>query len=235
MSEIDIKHVIPQREFMQHAEELLCHTSRYYVYTEKFLADLAGEPGFCMAGYDCDHLSPNQRNLLAALIMESPSEENGKAIVQIVSDVIAGRKEVDGVLEAKYREHLPSRRYLLHHYCGGHGFRVSQHISPAAAMQDLARRLLIPIEVNGRVVRLPICLLGQYLDSANPIIRRNIKESVQLLYEGGYRLSNMPANSNVRFDWGWNRIRMSMQLFIWYLRHFRRPHQHPMKSRMVGH
>ena len=235
MSEIEIRQLVPQREFMQHAEELLCHTSRYYIYTEKFLADLVEDPSFCMAGYDCDQLSPDQRSLLAALVMESPTKEIGKAIVQVVSDVIAGRKEVDEVLEAKYREHLPSRRYLLHHYCGGHGFQLNNRISPAEAIQDLAKRLLIPIEVKGQVIRLPFSLLGQYLDSANPVIRQNIEESVQLLYEGGYRLSNMPVNSDERLDWGWNRIRMSLRLFIWYLRHFRRPHQHPMKSRMVGH
>ncbi|MCF6282429.1 MAG: hypothetical protein L3J28_09500 [Candidatus Polarisedimenticolaceae bacterium] len=204
-----------QLEYMQHAEELLCHTSRYYAYTEQFLANLSGKANFSMTGYHCDQLSEEQRVLLSALMMASPTKQNGVTITQIVSDVICGRREVDKQLKVQFAERIPSHHFLLHHYFGGHGFQLSQINSPVGPIKNLARRLLIPIEIEKQQVRLSFNQLGKHLDSSNPTIRQNVLESIQRLYAGGYRLVNAPAHPMWHIDLSWNRLRISFQLLHW--------------------
>lgn len=219
-----------QSEYMQHAEELLCHTSRYYAYTEQFLAKLADQPDFSMTGYHCDQLSTDQRALLVALMMAPPTQQSSQMITQIISDVIAGRDEIDEAAMMQYKRHLPDKHFALHHYFGGHGFQLDQLSSPAGPIKDLALRLLIPIEVEGERVKLPFYQLGHYLDSSNPTIRQNVLESIQHLYAGGYRLVNASAQHN----WGWNRWRISIQLFQYrFTAYFQLNQPHTMDSKPI--
>lgn len=201
-----------QQAYMQHAEELLCHTSRYYACTEDFLSKLSGQANFSMTGYHSNHLSEDQRQLLAALMMERPTEQNGQIITQIISDVVDGKKAVDEQFKVQFSEHFPSSHFLLHHYVGGHGFSLNQTPSPTRAINDLAQRLLIPIEVEGERVKLSFSQLGSYLDSSNPTIRHNVLESIQQLYAGGHRLVNQSALPIWHIDLSWNRLRISLQL-----------------------
>jgi hypothetical protein len=208
----EIKQSAFQQEYMQHAEELLCHTSRYYAYTEQFLANLSGQSNFSMTGYHANHLSKDQLRLLATLMMEEPTQQNGQVITQIISDVIRGEANVDKPLLEQFCKHSPSQSYLLHHYYGGHGFQLDQIDSPAGPIKEIAERLLIPIHIENNCAKLPFNQLGGYLDSSNPTIRQNILESIQRLYAGGYKLVNQSNRPTWHIDLSWNRLRISRQL-----------------------
>lgn len=72
MNALKIHCPVCHQKFGDCAEELLFYTSRYYGYTEKFLARLACQPGFSMVGYEANKLSPQQRKVLTGLLTKSP-------------------------------------------------------------------------------------------------------------------------------------------------------------------
>ena len=192
----------PHTDYACCAEELLRHTSRYYSYTEQYLADLAKQSGFSLAGYDCRHLSRNQKKVLSGLLTEVPDQESAAQIIQIISDVIAGSRGVDAELLERYEQ-----RYFRTHphrftpHIDGNGVHLDVSTAPLDPIQNMAHRLNIPVEVKGRDVFIPMHVLGRYLDSANAVIKQNIQDSILLMRDGGYRLKDMPYPSHCQNDW----------------------------------
>ena len=192
----------PHRDVMHCAEELLFHTSRYYVYSERFLADLAGRPDFSMVGYDCRRLSENQQKVLSGLLTEVPALEIARKIIKIVSDVTNGIKEVDAELLQKYEQlYFRGCPCCFHHHVNGRGTSLANETSPVDPIQNMAQRLHIPIEIKGSKVRMPMRILRKYLDSANAVIRQNIQDDILMLHDGGYRLVNMPYEPKKKRNW----------------------------------
>jgi len=192
----------PHTDYAYCAEELLCHTSRYYSYIEQYLADLAQQPGFSLAGYDCRNLSRNQKKVLSGLMTEAPGQKSAAHIIQIVSDVVAGHRGVDAELLQKYEQ-----RYFCTHphrftpQVDGSGAHLDVSTAPLDPIQNMAHRLNIPIEIKGRDVLIPMHVLGRHLDSANAVVRQNIQDCILLLHDSGYRLKDMPYPSQSQNDW----------------------------------
>lgn len=203
------------RGYMHCAEELLRHTSRYYPYAEHFLAQLADQPDFSMAGYDADRLSEGQRQVLVGLLGEAPSRTSGQQIIQIISAVIRGDAGVDEALLAKYHSRFKSGvgRFLLRQKGKGRAV-LEKGVSPVAPLQNIAMRLGIPVAVRGREVRVPFRVLVKHLDSPNPTIRRNLQEDILMLHDGGYRLVNSTHRPKKRIDWGHHHNRLLLPLLL---------------------
>jgi hypothetical protein len=96
---------------------------------------------------------------------------------------------------------------------------LEKGISPVAPLQNLARRLGIPIEIKGKEVRVPFRILARHLDSPNPTIRRNLQEDVLMLHDGGYRLVNSAHRPHKRIDWGRHHGRLLLPLLLRRLLH----------------
>jgi len=192
----------PHTDYAHCAEELLCHTSRYYSYTEQYLADLAKQPKFSLARYDCRNLSRSQKKVLSGLMTENPNQVTASHIIQIVSDVVAGYRGVNTELLEKYEQ-----RYFRTHphrftpQIDGSGVHLDIKTSPLDPIQNMARRLNIPVEVKGRDVLIPMHVLGRHLDSANAVVKQNIQDCILLLHDSGYHLKDMPYPSHSQNDW----------------------------------
>jgi len=218
MGSIHSKVFSSHRAFEHCVEELLWHRSRYYHYAEQFLAGLAGRPDFCMAAYDADRLSPQQRRVLSGLLQEQPTPAIGLSIIGIVTDVIQGESGVDALLLAQYTQ----RSVAASPPMSGGFFDSStvcrdESISPAEPLQNMASRLGIPVEVKGREVRVPMRMVARYLDSPNPTVRRNLQDGILLLKRGGYRLINNRQRPQSRIDWDQQRGHLSVPVTVWQL------------------
>ncbi|MFC1683971.1 hypothetical protein ACFL0R_00660 [Pseudomonadota bacterium] len=237
MGSIHSKVFSSHRAFEHCVEELLWHRSRYYHYAEQFLAGLAGRPDFCMAAYDADRLSPQQRQVLFGLLQEPPAPSVALNIIGIVTDVIQGKPGVDAVLLEQYTK----RSVAASPPMSGGSFDSSEvcrdeTISPAEPLQNMASRLGIPVEVKGREVRVPMRIVARYLDSPNPTVRRNLQDGILLLKKGGYRLINDRQRPQSRIDWDQQHGHLSVPVMVWHLllrwAHLqKRNARHPIYSR----
>ncbi len=192
----------PHTDYAHCAEELLCHTSRYYSYTEQYLADLAKQPEFSLVGYDCRNLSSNQKKVLSGLMAENPGRETASHIIQVVSDVIAGLRGVDAELLERYEQrYFRTNPHRFTPQVDGSGVHLDVKTAPLDPIQNMAHRLNMPVEVKGHDVLIPKHVLGRHLDSANAVIKQNIQDCIVLLHDGGYRLKDMPYPSSSQNDW----------------------------------
>lgn len=218
MGSIHSKVFSSHRAFEHCVEELLWHRSRYYHYAEQFLAGLAGRPDFCMAAYDADRLSPQQRQVLSGLLKEQPTPAIGLSIIGIVTDVIQGKPGVDALLLARYSK----RSVATSSPMSGGSFDSSEvcrdeTISPAEPLQNMASRLGIHVEVKGREVRVPMRIVARYLDSPNPTVRRNLQDGILLLKKRGYRLVNDRQRPQRKIEWDQLHGHLPLPVVVWQL------------------
>jgi len=202
MSSCQPQYPRPHIDYAHCAEELLFHTSRYFSYTEQYLMELAQQPEVSLAGYDCRNLSMNQKKVLAGLMTETPGRKTASYIIQVIVDVISGYRGVDAELLEKYEQRY--FRTYPHYFTpqvDGGGIHLDIRTAPLDPIQNMAHRLNMPVEVKGRDVLIPMCLLRRYRDSANAVIKQNIQDSISLLRDGGYRLRDMPYPPGGQNDW----------------------------------
>lgn len=176
------------------AEELFHHTSRYYTYTEVFLRNLSGDRSFSMNKYKADHLSREQRLLMAAVLSCRPNKRNATTIIEIVNTVSLGKSFVNQhQIDHYYNqiERIPKGVNLV--YKQNIHLDTSVDLAPIDPFLNIAERLRLPVAVSGRHVVLSLNQLAEHLDSPISSIRTNLQNAVLMLHEAGYLLRNHPG------------------------------------------
>lgn len=218
MKGLHVKTPPSHRAFKHCAEELLRYKSRYYRFAERFLAELAGHPAFCMTTYDVRRLSHQQRQVLSGLLQEQPTPAIARSIIGIVSDVMQGEAGVDEALLEKYATGalmIPSCTTSAPY--GRTATCADEPVLPAEPLQNMASRLGIPLEVKGNEVRVRMRVLARYLDSPNPTIRRNLQDCILRLQQGGYRLVNERQRPPRKIEWDRHHGRLPLPVVAWQL------------------
>ena len=173
------------------AEELFHYTSRYYVYTEAFLRNLADDRQFRMSGYQADRLSVEQRELMAAILCCPPDRETAGGVTLIVSSTLKGELAPPDGLAERYRDQLariPRGSTIA--------FRAHDHrpdpddTPPLDPFLNLAERLLMPVAVREHHVEVSLHTLAKHLDSPVSRIRTNLQDAVLRLHNAGYLVRN---------------------------------------------
>lgn len=180
----------PHADFSEHAQELFFYTSRYYVYTEKFLRRLTGRESFHMAGYQAEHLSPIQRSVMAIVLASPANTRAGQALTDIVEHVRAGSRTAPPGLSTRYRTRTYSPRVRHHEFPRT---RTAGTVARDSAdpLLNMARRLRIPARRQGAVISLAFPALARHLDSSNPTIRRNLQDAIATAHASGYHIRHM--------------------------------------------
>lgn len=173
------------------SEELFHYTSRYYGVTEAFLRGLTERPEFTMSGYKAPRLSERQRPVMASILTYPPSPDTGLAVISIVEMVL---KREGGVDEALLESYPPLSRDELPKEAGA-GHATAPHpldVTPLEPWLAMAERLLMPVAVRDHHVEVDMHQLAKHLDSANPVIRGNLRKCIVDLHDAGYMLRNHP-------------------------------------------
>ena len=181
---------LSDRRWGNSAEELLRYTSRYYTYTQSLLRNLSESPEFNMAGYQAAGLSMAQRALMAQMLALPPVQEVARDVIVLVRSRILGEAEPSAELIERYPiVPVQPKQPVLVYADRPHEPRADG-ASPLDPFINLAARLHLPYEVDGRHLRVPFRLLVKHLDSNNAQIRENLRDAVLHLHEGGYVLSS---------------------------------------------
>lgn len=175
------------------AEELFHYSSRYYCTTEAFLRNLAGDDRFRMSGFKAAKLSPEQRDLMAAVLACPPDADTAAAVIGIVEAVLRGDTGVDTALAARFAPQpaaAASADTASPHVAVGEP--LAGDVDPLDPFLNMAERLLMPVAVRGRRIDVPMLELARHLDSANARVRSNLQDAVIALHNAGYVLKNHP-------------------------------------------
>lgn len=176
------------------AEELFHYTSRYAIYTEAFLRNLADQRQFSLAGYQPNKLSAKQRRLLAAILYDPPDRNSARAITAIVRAARNGDPEVNEALTEHYRDRLkviPEGVTLV--YAERRPHIVREQVAPLDPFLNLAKRLMLPVAVHDHHVEVSLKQLAEHLDSSNATQRSNLQDAILRVHNAGYILRNHPG------------------------------------------
>jgi len=173
------------------SEELFHYTSRYYGVTEAFLRGLAERPGFSMSGYKAASLSDQQRIAMAAILSRAPARETGLGVVTLAEAVIRGVSDVAEELLQQFQPE-PLASEPVETLVGHAKPQRPLDIEPLEPWLSLAERLLMPVAVHEHHVEVDMQQLAKHLDSPNPAIRSNLRQTILDLHEAGYLLRNHP-------------------------------------------
>ncbi len=176
------------------AEELFHYTSRYATYTEAFLRNLADQRQFSLSGYSPAKLSDKQRRLMAAILFDPPERRSARAITSIVRAVRNDDPEADQELLEHYKEHLkviPEGATLVY---AEHTPRLArEEVAPLDPFFNLAKRLKLPVAVDGHHLEVSLKQLAEHLDSTNATLRSNLQDAILRAHHAGYILRNHPG------------------------------------------
>jgi hypothetical protein len=176
------------------AEELFHYTSRYATYTEAFLRNLADQRQFSLSGYSPANLSEKQRRLLAAILFDPPNRRSARAITSIVRAVRNGDPEIEPALVERYHDGLkviPEGATLIY---AERSPRLQQaEVAPLDPFFNLAKRLKLPVAVDGHHLEISLKQLAEHLDSPNATLRSNLQEAILRAHTAGYILRNHPG------------------------------------------
>ncbi len=176
------------------AEELFHYTSRYFCATEAFLRHLAGDEGFMMSGYKATDLSPEQRDLMAAVLSCAPDRRAAGTLVGIVGAVLRPDPGVKSEWLDAYRVQLaevarnresPAQRSHLPVF-------DNPDVLPLDPFLNIAERLQMAVAVHEGHVELSLYALAEHLMSPNSTLRTNLHNAVLLVHNAGYVLRNHP-------------------------------------------
>jgi len=176
------------------AEELFHYTSRYYVYTEAFLRNLADDRNFSMASYDATQLSDPQRELMAAILACKPDRQTASASMEIVTSVRLGKSFVNQAQVERYHKQidaLPKNVKLV--YRRNLKCPDANDLSPLDPFLNIAERLRLPVAVKEHHIEVSLSQLAEHLDSPIPSMRVNLQNAVLQLHAAGYLLRNHPG------------------------------------------
>ncbi len=176
------------------AEELFHYTSRYALYTEAFLRNLADQRQFSLSGYAPSKLSQKQRRLMAAILSSAPGREAARALTCIIRAVRNGDPEVDEDLLAQYKDRLkviPEGVTLAYAERKPHIERGE--VAPLDPFLNLAVRLQLPVAVHDHHVEVSLKQLAEHLDSTNATLRSNLQDAILRVHNAGYILRNHPG------------------------------------------
>lgn len=175
------------------AEELFHYSSRYYCATEAFLRNLAGNERFRLSGYKAANLSPQQRDLMAAVLSRRPDADTAAAVIAIVEAVLRGEDGVDAELLTRFAPPpAPAGSVDTASPQVQTGVPLTGEVDPLDPFLNMAERLLMPVAVRGRRVEVPMLELARHLDSTNARVRSNLQDAVIALHHAGYVLHNHP-------------------------------------------
>jgi hypothetical protein len=176
------------------AEELFHYTSRYALYTEAFLRNLADQRQFSLSGYQPSKLSEKQRRLVAAILYGPPDRDSARALTAIVRAVRNDDQGVDETLAERYRDRLrviPEGATLVY---AARGQRIdSDYVAPLDPFLNLAKRLKLPVAVHDHHVEVSLKQLAEHLDSPNATLRGNLQDAILRVHHAGYILRNHPG------------------------------------------
>ena len=176
------------------AEELFHYTSRYATYTEAFLRNLADQRQFSLSGYSPADLSEKQRRLMAAILYDPPERSSARAVTSIIRAVRNGDPEVEPQLLERYKDHLkviPEGATLIY---TEHAPRLDRdEVAPLDPFFNLAKRLKLPVAVDGHHLEVSLKQLAEHLDSPNATLRSNLQEAILRAHGAGYILRNHPG------------------------------------------
>ncbi len=175
------------------AEELFYYTSRYYFATEVFLRNFAEDQTFSMAGYKAEHLSTQQRDLMAAVLSHEPGQHTATTVITIVSAVelkIPGIDQESANLYLCQQEKQHSSVTLSRRRCWQDN--ETSDVPPLDPFLNMAERLQLPVAIRGHHVEISLHLLAGHLDSSNSTLRTNLQNAVLQLHNAGYILRNHP-------------------------------------------
>lgn len=176
------------------AEELFHYTSRYATYTEAFLRNLSDQRQFTLSGYSPSKLSDTQRRLMAAILYDAPERSSARAVTSIVRAVRNGDPGVEQQLLERYKDHLkviPEGATLIY---SEHSPRLDQEeVAPLDPFFNLAKRLKLPVAVDGHHLEVSLKQLAEHLDSPNATLRSNLQEAILRAHHAGYILRNHPG------------------------------------------
>ncbi len=179
------------------AEELFHYTSRYYLATEAFVRNLAGDRVFSMAAYKAQSLRQAQREVLAVVLSGNPDRQRGEAVVSIVQAVQRGDEGVAPDIAARFPP-LPAREGRIggvEHHLPTPGLKpgMTPDVDPLDPFLNMAERLLMPVAVRDRHVAVSMHEFARHLDSVNSTVRENLQDAVIEMHEAGYVLRNHPC------------------------------------------
>lgn len=176
------------------AEELFHYTSRYAIYTEAFLRNLADQRQFSLSGYSPSKLSEKQRRLMAAILSAPPDRDSARALTCIIRAVHADNSEVDESLVERYRDRL---KVIPEGVTLGYAERSPQidrnDVAPLDPFLNLATRLKLPVAVHDHHVEVSLKKLAEHLDSPNATLRSNLQDAILRVHNAGYILRNHPG------------------------------------------
>ena len=176
------------------AEELFHYTSRYATYTEAFLRNLSDQRQFSLAGYAPADLSEQQRRLMAAILYDPPDRDSARALTSIIRAVRNGDPEVDQQLLERYEDRLrviPEGATLVY---AEHTPRLQpEEVAPLDPFFNLAKRLKLPVAVDGHHLEVSLKQLAEHLDSPNATLRSNLQAAILRAHSAGYILRNHPG------------------------------------------
>ena len=176
------------------AEELFHYTSRYFCATEAFLRHLAADDDFVMSGYKATDLSPEQRDLMAAVLSCAPDRRAAGTLVGIVGAVLRPDPGVETEWLSAYRVQLaevarnketPVQRSHLPVF-------DNPDVSPLDPFLNIAERLQMAVAVHEGHVELSLYALAEHLMSPNSTLRTNLHNAVIQVHNAGYVLRNHP-------------------------------------------
>jgi hypothetical protein len=176
------------------AEELFHYTSRYALYTEAFLRNLADQRQFSLMGYSPANMGEKQRRLMAAILSVAPDRDSARALTAIVRSVRNGDSAVDATLAERYRERLkviPEGVTLVYAERSPHIDR--DNVAPLDPFLNLAKRLMLPVAVHDHHIEVSLKQLAEHLDSSNATLRSNLQEAILRVHNAGYILRNHPG------------------------------------------
>jgi hypothetical protein len=176
------------------AEELFHYTSRYALYTEAFLRNLADQRQFSLAGYTPSKLSHAQRRLMAAILYDPPGRDSARALTCIVRAARNSDPEIDLTLLERYRDRLqviPEGATLVYAERNHHMER--QDVAPLDPFLNLAKRLKLPVAIRNHHVEVSLRQLAEHLDAPNATLRSNLQDAILRVHHAGYILRNHPG------------------------------------------
>lgn len=186
--------------FKPYAEELFFHTSRYYVYTERFLRELVHCKHFSMAGYSASRMSSAQRRVMRGLLSQSPEPEIGQAIIQIIQLVLRGEEHVPADLDLCHPALVrPSQSIGCHSQGLGSGLALCN--TPVEPFLNFARRFHLRVDVDGATVVLSVAHLQRILSSSDFKIRSIFEEILRHLISNGYRVADRQYSPQRKHCW----------------------------------
>jgi len=164
-----------------HAEEILFHTSRYYIHTERFLRQLSGVRCFAFGAYRAQDLDASRKQALARLLQRRPGRSTARALIELLDQLQTGEEHASRLWKAKITSQIPTTPWPV----ANAGLAQAPAEDP---LLNLAERFAVPVRKRGRHLWVPFGRLLPLLDAQDPRLRTATREAIDRLHDGHWHL-----------------------------------------------